>query len=109
MEPFKKGSVILVRFPFSDLSSEKLRPAVIIANVGQGDFILCQVTSRPYDARAIELRNRDFATGSLQRVSYARPGKLFTANSSIFLREVGELDLLVVERLTQAVIDIVLG
>jgi len=52
------GAVVLVRFPFSDLSQTKLRPAVVLADVQRGDFILCQVTSKPYgDATAIELRS----------------------------------------------------
>ena len=41
-------SVVLVTFPFSDLSASKLRPAVVLADVGRGDYILCQVTSNPY-------------------------------------------------------------
>lgn len=76
------GSVVLIPFPFSDLSRTKLRPAVILASIDKGDCILCQVTSQPHDAFAIELNQRDFAEGSLQRVSYARPGKLFTAHIS---------------------------
>jgi mRNA interferase MazF len=40
--------VVLLPFPFSDLSKSKLRPAVILANAGTGDWILCQVTSNPY-------------------------------------------------------------
>ena len=38
------GSVVLVRFPFSDLSESKLRPAVVLADAGRGDWVLCQVT-----------------------------------------------------------------
>ena len=73
-------AVVSVRFPFSDLSRTKLRPAVILADVGRDDWILCQVTSKPYgDARAITLTGESFATGSLRVTSYARPGKLFTA------------------------------
>lgn len=73
------GAVVLVRFPFSDLSQAKLRPTVVLANAGRGDWILCQVTSNPYsDARAITLVDASFATGSLRVTSYARPGKLFT-------------------------------
>ena len=42
----------MVRFPFSDLLQTKLRPAVVLAYTGWGDWILCQVTSNPYgDAR----------------------------------------------------------
>ncbi len=50
------GSVVLVPFPFSDLSQSKLRPAVVLADAGLGDWILCQVTSRSYaDPRAVQL------------------------------------------------------
>jgi mRNA interferase MazF len=84
------GSVILVPFPFSDLSHSKLRPAVVLADAGRGDWILCQITSKSYsDSRAIELNSSSFAKGSLHTVSYARPGKLFTANQSLIIRQVG--------------------
>ena len=76
--------VVLVRFPFSDLSQSKLRPAVVLADAGRGDRILCQVTSKPYsDVGAIELDLTAFASGSLRVTSYARPGKLFTASHNL--------------------------
>ncbi len=47
------GGIVLVPFPFSDLSQAKLRPAVALADAGRGDWVLCQVTSNPYgDPRA---------------------------------------------------------
>lgn len=58
------GTIVLVRFPFSDLSQTKLRPAVVLADAGRGDWILCQVTSKPYgDTRAIKLEDTGFARG----------------------------------------------
>ncbi len=45
-------AVVSVRFPFSDLSQTKLRPAVILADAGRDDWMLCQVTSKPYGALA---------------------------------------------------------
>lgn len=87
------GAVILVRFPFSDLSQSKLRPAVVLAHADRGDWILCQVTSKPYgDARAVEITDSDFATGGLRVVSYARPAKLFTAHQSLFSAEAGKVE-----------------
>ncbi len=86
------GSVILVQFPFSDLSASKLRPAVVLAAVDRDDWILCQVTSNAYsDSRAVEIADSDFSSGSLTRTSYARPGKLFCANTAIMHRIVGSL------------------
>src|ERR1051326_4926214 len=43
----KTGSVILVRFPFSDLSQSKLRPAVFLVHADRGDWIVCQIPSKP--------------------------------------------------------------
>lgn len=87
-----RGAVILVRFPFSDLSQTKLRPAVVLADVGRGDRVLCQVTSKPYgDTAAVALKQTAFASGSLHVTSYARPGKLFTASSDLITAEVGAL------------------
>jgi len=86
------GAIILVRFPFSDLSQTKLRPAVVLADAGRGDRILCQVTSKAYgDACAIRLEDASFAAGSLRATSYARPGKLFTASQDLMVTQVGKL------------------
>ena len=61
MGSFTAGSVVLVRFPFSDLSQSKLRPAVVLADCGRGDWLLCQITSNPYaDSRAVQLADSDF-------------------------------------------------
>lgn len=99
------GQVVLVPFPFSDLSASKRRPALIIANAGRGDFICAQITSNPYaDDSAIELTDISFKQGSLQRVSYFRPGKLFTANQSLFLSELGALQDTTLSRCRDAVI-----
>ncbi len=101
------GSVVLVPFPFSDLSQSKLRPAVVLADVGRGDWVLCQVTSSPYaDAKAIRLVNSDFEKGSLRVVSYARPGKLFTANQGLLASEVGILNDRALSRLLDAVVGV---
>ena len=108
MGAFTTRQVILLPFPFSDLSQQKIRPALILADAGRGDWLLCQITSNPYaDINAVELIENSFASGSLQRVSYVRPNKLFTAHESLFSGIAGNLSakahLLVVE----AVISIV--
>jgi mRNA interferase MazF len=86
------GAIVLVPFPFSDLSQTKLRPALVLAVVGLGDAILCQITSQRYgDRRAIALANSDMSSGSLRVSSFVRPGKLFTANQGLMVREIGML------------------
>ena len=92
MVPSSPGAVVLIPFPFSDLSRAKFRPAVVLADAGRRDWILCQVTSKAYaDPRAIAIADRDFAGGSLQLLSYARPGMLFTANEELIASQAGTL------------------
>jgi len=64
----------------------------MLAEAGRSDWILCQITSKSYsDEKAISLNAPDFARGSLRLASYVRPGKLFTAHSSLVANQVGEL------------------
>jgi mRNA interferase MazF len=101
------GAVALVRFPFSDLSQTKLRPAVVLADAGRGDWILCQVTSKPYgDTRAIKLEDTSFSAGSLRVLSYARPGKLFTANRDLIISDVATLKPPALRQVVDAVVDL---
>ena len=92
MGAFAAGQVALLPFPFSDLSRNKLRPAVLLASAGREGWIACQITSNPFgDAHSLLLSASDFATGSLQRTSYVRPGKIFTAHESLIATVVGTL------------------
>ncbi len=92
MGKFAVGSVVLVMFPFSNLKGQKVRPALVLANVEFGNLILCQITSKPYTSKiAIAIKSADFAKGSLPIVSYVRPDKLFTADTTIIKITVGIL------------------
>jgi mRNA interferase MazF len=67
--------------------------------------VLCQITSSPYgDQVAVPLHTSDFASGGLLVASFARPGKLFTANASLLVRSVGRLNDVTLRRLLDAVV-----
>jgi mRNA interferase MazF len=104
------GAVVLVRFPFSDLSKSKLRPALVLADAGRGDRVLCQITSKPYgDARAVQLEQSAFVSGSLRVTSYARPAKLFTASGDLITKEIGVLAPEALVRVVDAVMNLLRG
>ena len=87
------GQVVIVPFPFSDLSQAKPRPAIVLAHAGRGDWILCQVTSRSYgDPFAIRIEDRNLRGGALRMTSYIRPSKLFTGNVDLMLGAIGTLE-----------------
>ncbi|HEU0092532.1 MAG TPA: hypothetical protein VFS78_10495, partial [Vicinamibacteria bacterium] len=66
----RAGVVVLVRFPFSDLSSSKLRPALVVAAAGGADWVLCQITSNPYSASAVALTPRLMMVGCREKASF---------------------------------------
>jgi len=91
MERFIKGDIVIVPFPFSDLSSSKKRPALVLANSISEDIILCQITSKLYDEFGLLLNSDDFKFGSLSKPSMIRPNRIFTASENIVLYKAGSI------------------
>ena len=87
-----KGQVVVVPFPFSDLSGSKRRPALVIADWGGEDVMLCQITSKAkFDGLEVALSVNDFASGSLPLSSNIRPNKVFTADKRSLLSVSGKV------------------
>lgn len=86
------SDVVLLPFPFSDLSAHKKRPVLILkaANV-HGDFLAVQITSQPGYEGALVLEQGDFSIGLLPKKSFVRPDKLVTLNKSLIVQRMGIL------------------
>lgn len=92
MGSFIKGDVVVVPFPFADLSASKRRPALVVAALNNNDVILCQITSQTRrDTYSVELSKADFVDGNLDKDSWIRPNRLFTAETAIILYRAGQL------------------
>lgn len=92
MGRFVKGDVVVVPFPFSDLSQSKRRPALVVATLTGDDVILCQITSQAISDRyALPLEVTHFREGGLRVQSNIRPNRIFTADSNIILYRAGKL------------------
>ena len=92
MAKFVKGDVVVVPFPFSDLTQAKRRPALVLAELTGDDVILSQITSQNIkDRYSISLETEDFESGSLNRNSNIRPNRIFTADKKILLYKAGHL------------------
>ena len=97
------GDVVVLPFPFSDLSESKVRPAVVLARANKRDWILCQITSNP---QAVVIAQTDFKSGMLRLQSYARPSKLFTANEGLIISIEGTLKPEKLTEIREAIINI---
>lgn len=92
MVTLSPASIVIVPFPFSNLSGSKLRPALVLAATDHDDWLLCQITSKSYtDPSAVLLTDSELTEGSLHKASFARPMKLFTANADLIMKRVAIL------------------
>ena len=92
MARFVRGDVVVVPFPFSDLTQTKRRPALVLKDLPGEDLILCQITSQTVrNAAALLIDLTDFQHGSLNKLSNIRPDRLFTANQGLILYKAGSL------------------
>lgn len=103
-----KGRVVLVPFPFDDLSATKVRPAVCLTNpIGSHrHVILAFITSRiPFDLMAtdivLNINHPGFAATGLRVSSTIQLHRLMTVTTSLILREMGELSLDTQANITQ--------
>jgi mRNA interferase MazF len=86
------GRVAIISFPFSDLTTSKRRPVLLLtAPDHSGDFICMAVTSRPHHHRSIPIVQGDFANGELPVASFVRADKVYTLAASLVVREAGTL------------------
>lgn len=86
------GDVLVAKFPFSDLSSYKKRPVLVIGYSDFDDLIVCQITSySDKDLLCIPLNKSDFKKGLLPVNSFIRPDKIFTMDQKLVHTKAAEL------------------
>lgn len=108
MAKFVKGDVIVIPFPFSDLTKSKRRPALVISKLEGDDLILCQITSQSIkDTYAVSLGDKDFEAGNLKQPSNIRPNRIFTADNHIVLYKIGSLKIEKLNEVVERVIEII--
>ncbi len=108
MARFVKGDIVVVPFPFSDLTQAKRRPALVVSVLEGNDLILCQITSQSIrDNYAILLDDKDFNTGNLKQPSNIRPNRIFTADDHIILYRIGDLKPGKLKEIVEKVIEII--
>lgn len=107
MGRFVKGEVVVVPFPFSDLTDAKRRPALVVAQLQGSDLILCQITSvdrgAPY---AIALTEGDFVSGALHHPSFICTNRIFTGEATLVHRSIGHITKKKLAEVTETIIDI---
>jgi mRNA interferase MazF len=92
---FQINDILLIRFPFTDLSGDKLRPALVVAFAGGSDVVLAFVTSNlesPSDFDVVvNSEDPDFTETGLHQSSRIRLDRLATLDAEMAMRRIGKL------------------
>lgn len=108
MEEFVKGQIVVVPFPFSDLSDLKKRPAIVITSLEGNNLILAQITSKQRTYKySLSVNIDDFKEGQLPIDSFVNCDKIFTLDKSIILNSVGILKIEKTNEIIFKVVDII--
>src|SRR5476651_932960 len=107
MESLSTGQIVLATFPFSDLTSTKVRPCLVIGLADLNDILVCQITSKQYGSRkVVKLLQSDFSQGSIVANSYIRPNKIATLHTSKIKRTLGTINEIKLNEVKQMLKDI---
>lgn len=94
----KKGDIVLIEYPFTDLSSTKLRPAVVVSsdkftNQGEDAIFVC-ISSQPKNAQTFDLlfnsSDPEFFESGLKKTSLIRIGKIICLSKNLASRLLGK-------------------
>lgn len=99
---FEQGEIVIVPIPFTNLTSNKRRPALVISlkhyNYITDDLIVMAITSNLTDKEyCININNYDMETGDLLTDSQIRVDKIYTLSQSIVLKSIGKVNLGILE------------
>jgi len=88
----ERGDLLLVPFPFTDLSATKRRPVLALTGADSyGDFIALPVTSRPQSEHGLAITAADMVSGRLPAPSWIRANRIVTLNASLVVKTVGRV------------------
>ena len=95
MPKFEAGSIILVNFPFTDLLSSKVRPALALAAYGEDVIILGIFSKVPEFLQPtwikIDQHEGDFHKTGLKKTSIIKTEKITVIHKSLIKKEIGRL------------------
>ena len=103
----EQREIIITPFPFSDLSSNKKRPALVISNNifnnKNQDVLCCLITSNFSECGELIISNNDMEKGFLEFESRIKPQRLFTLNKKIIKKSIGKINIKTAEKVNEEI------
>lgn len=112
----RERQVVLFRFPQTDQTAGKLRPALVIRKVPgpHGDWLICMISSQlsqevPDFDELISEKDDDFSSPGLKQTSLIRISRLAVVETKILLGAIGEISVARLSRIKNNLSDWMIG
>ena len=90
---YRKGDIVLIHFPFTDLSKSKKRPVLIIKDENSLHDIVCfQITSKSTQDALYKIDSHSLKEGELKLASFVKYDKCFTLSSEIVDKKLASIN-----------------
>lgn len=102
----EQGDILLIPVPFTDLSSQKRRPVIVISNneynSQTNDVVVVAMTSRPLRTEyGFTITNKELQKGNLNRPGQIRVDKIYTLSQAIVVKTFGRVNTDTLDRIQQ--------
>ena len=87
----KTGSIVLLKFPFTDGFSYKRRPALVLKDCEDGDILVCRITSKIYNTK-YDILIDNWEKFGLKLPSVVRVHKMATLETNMIETIMGQID-----------------
>ncbi|WP_206081868.1 type II toxin-antitoxin system PemK/MazF family toxin [Maribellus sediminis] len=101
----QKGDIVLIPFPFTDLSGRKLRPALVLCSSVK-DVTVCFITTQFQWEEEFDIEITPSAENGIKKSSLIRVSKLATIDSDLVIGELGRIEDHYISRLNRNLIQI---
>lgn len=98
------GDIVLIPIPFTDLSSQKRRPVIVISNNAYNqrgpDMVVVAMTSTPFrNPYSFTLTSTDLERGRLNRPGTVRVDKIYTLDQKLAIKTFGRVSTVILDQI----------
>lgn len=109
---YRQGDIVLLPVPFTDLSSSKRRPVLVLSNDSYNsevdDIVVVAITSNlTTKSHTIVITNEDLAEGNLKVDSCIRADKIYTLSQNIVIKRFGKVKDTVLDSVIEQIEDLI--
>ena len=91
---YNQKDIVLIPFPYSDMTLSKQRPALIISNEKVNkmqDRICCLITTKSHK-NDLKITENHFKEGALPFQSFIKPHRIFTIEENVIIKKLCKID-----------------